>query len=601
LNADKPFDQFVVEQLAGDELLSPPYAHLDGPSAEILAATGFLRTAPDGTGEGGVDQATARNDVVAETIKIVSTAFLGLTVGCAQCHDHRYDPISQEDYYRLRALFEPALDPNNWKKPAARLVSLWSQQEEEQAAQVDAEIREIEGRRVAELDGIVAEIFEREVAALDLELQGAARFAKATPEADRTPEQQQLLKEYPSLNVDRGSAYLYEQQRLKDFNKKYEDQNAQTKARRPPEQMLACLFETPGQIPPTAVFYRGNPSQPKQEVSPGELGILAGQVAEIPSDDPALPTSGRRLAFARSLTSGRHPLLARVIVNRVWMHHFGKGLVASPGDFGKLGQPPTHPELLDYLADEFVHSGWSLKSLHRLILTSHCWRQSSLRSEERETADPDNRMLGRMNVRRLEAEAIRDAMLDVSGTRCGKMYGPAVGVAPDEVGQIVVGAGMRDGNGIFIGTADGMGGEPFRRSVYVEVRRSMPLGVLEPFDVAATTPNCELRTTSTSPVQSLLLMNGSFVRSQAASLARRAASEAGDDLEGQVERAWRLAFGSRPSEAETAAGAAYVQSQKARYEASTAEKKEHDPTPAERALASYCQALLSSNRFLYVD
>lgn len=174
-NADKPLDQFVVEQLAGDELLTPPYASLNPEDADRLIATGFLRMAPDGTGDAGVDQNAARNDVIAETIKIVASSLLGISVGCAQCHNHRYDAVSQQDYYRLRAVFEPALDFKNWRPPAARLVTLWSTAEHEQAAKVDAQLREVEGQRVAELNQIVADIFDKEVAKLPDEQQQIGR------------------------------------------------------------------------------------------------------------------------------------------------------------------------------------------------------------------------------------------------------------------------------------------------------------------------------------------------------------------------------------------------------------------------------------------
>jgi Protein of unknown function (DUF1549)/Protein of unknown function (DUF1553)/Planctomycete cytochrome C len=481
-NADKPFDQFIVEQLAGDELLTPPYANLAPEEVDRLTATGYLRMAPDGTADGGADQNAARNDVMAETIKIVSTSLLGLTVGCAQCHNHRYDPISQEDYYRFRAIFEPALDVKNWRTPGARLVSLWSEAEKAQAIDVDKELAEIAGKRTAEQDMIVQEIFDKEVAKLDEPRRELARAARKAPPAERTAEHQQLLKDHPSLNVDRGSAYLYEPQRIKDCNKKYDDMTAATKARRPAENFVACLTEVPGQVAATQLFFRGDFRQPRHEVVPGELSVLGAQSAAIPPKDEARPTTGRRLALARSLTSGKHPLVGRTLVNRIWMHHFGRGLVGTPGDLGFLGERPSHPELLDWLADEFVRTGWRLKGLHRLLVNSTAYRQSSLRSPALQQIDPENRLLARMSIRRLEAEAIRDAIVEISGCRSPKMFGPPVTVVPDDVGQIVLGTGMRDGNGILVGGPEALGGDQFRRSLYVQARRSMPLGMLEPFD-----------------------------------------------------------------------------------------------------------------------
>src|SRR5205085_8927168 len=221
-------------------------------------------------------------------------------------------------------------------------------------------------------------------------------------------------------------------------------------------------------------------------------GVLPLRVDKV----PGLPTTGRRLALARWLTDPRHPLTARVLVNRVWMHHFGKGLVGTPGDFGRLGERPTHPELLDWLASEFVASGWRMKKLHKLLVTSTGYRQSSRTTEAERRVDPDNRLLGRMSVRRLEAEAVRDGVLAVSGSLSLKMFGPAVPVRENDVGQVVVGKGTKD---LARGrtTAEALPeGEVHRRSVYVQVRRSQPLSVLEAFDGATAEPNCECRNSS---------------------------------------------------------------------------------------------------------
>ncbi len=602
LNADKPFDQFVVEQLAGDELLTPPYQNLSPNDTDRLVATGFLRMAPDGTGQGGVDQNVARNDVVAETIKIVSTSLLGLTIGCAQCHSHRYDPISQQDYFRFRAVFEPALDWKTWRDPPARLVNIWTPAEHELAAKVDFELREIEEKRVAELDGIVNEVFEKEVGKLAVERHELAREARKAAADKRTPEQLQIIKDHPSLNVDRGSVYLYEPQRMQEFNKKYEKINADSRAKRPADSFIACLTEVPGHKPPTNLFFRGDFNQPREAIAPGPLSILPDQ-AEIPDDDLQVPTTGRRLALARQLTNGRNPLVGRAIVNRVWMNHFGRGLVASPGDFGRLGERPSHPELLDWLVDEFLRTGWSLKSLHRLIVNSTAYRQSSIRTESLQARDPDNRLLGRMNVQRLETEAIRDALLEVSGVRTATMFGPASPVNPDDVGQIIVGKAIRDGNGILVAKLEDSP-EQFRRSVYVQVRRSMPLGVMEPFDIATVTPNCDRRSASTVAPQALLMMNNEIVVRFAERFAQRVITEVGDDPTAQVRRAWLLAFGRDADEPATAEAVAFLNAQRQHFTPPTEAAKPATPptlTPNQQALALLCQALMSSNQFLYVE
>jgi hypothetical protein len=219
LNADKPWNTFLVEQLAGDELLTPPYSNLSSGQADLLAATGFLRMAPDGTADGGVDQTAARNDVMAETIKIVSSSLLGLTVGCAQCHNHRYDPIPQADYYRFRAIFEPAYDVKSWRKPTERLVSLWSDETRQEATAIDADLKKLADERQAGMDKIVSAIFEAEVVKLPVEQWELARQARDATAKERTEEQKQLLKDHPSLNVSRGSAYLYERKRVDALNK----------------------------------------------------------------------------------------------------------------------------------------------------------------------------------------------------------------------------------------------------------------------------------------------------------------------------------------------------------------------------------------------
>jgi hypothetical protein len=588
-NADKPWNEFLVEQLAGDELLTPPYQNLSSEQADQLMATGFLRMCPDGTAAGGPDVVIARNDVVAETIKITSTSLLGLTVGCAQCHEHRYDPISQADYYRLRAIFEPAYDPANWRLPNARLVSLWSSETQNVAKSVDAELAEIGKKRTDELDAIVQETFERELQKLPADHQPLARAARDTAADKRTPEQKQLIKEYPFLNVDRGSVYLYLPDRLTGFNKKWDDLTAETKKKRPEDDYVMCLNEVPGQIPVTRRFAHGDLQQPREEIAPGELSVLEDPAAVIPPDDPALPTSGRRLAYAKWLTSGQHPLVARVLVNRFWMLHFGQGLVSTVGDFGLKGESPSHPELLDWLAADFMDNGWRLKRFHRMVLNSTAYRQVSVRRPEQDAIDSDNRLLGRMNVRRLDAEVIRDAILSVAGKLVLKQFGKPVPVSPDEVGQIVVAVDTRDSAGRPSGKVESLGEDEFRRSIYVQVRRSMPLGVLDPFDLPRMTPNCERRTSSTAAPQSLLMLNNPFVIQQSGFFAERLRAIS-PDVATQVTAAWRMAFGKRPTEAELQDAAAFL----------TASQT----TGAEEnslALQHFCHALLSSSSFLYVD
>lgn len=609
-NSDKPFDQFVVEQLAGDELLPQSFENLSPADVDRLIATGLIRTAPDGAGDEGAEAIIARNDVAAENIKIVSGLVLGMTVGCAQCHDHRYDPISQVDYYKMRAIFEPVYDPNNWRHKSSRLVNLWGPAEREQSAAVDKELTEINKKRFEELDQKVAEVYEKEIGKLPEELHATARWIRASPDDKQTGEQKQFLKDHPSLNVNRGTVSLYIPGFDTEFNGRYAALDKAANAKRPPQDLVACATEPPGQIPKTHMFNRGDVRQPKQEILPGELSVLPGSQM-IAADDPALPTSGRRLAFARRLTDGKHPLLARTIVNRLWMHHFGRGIVASPGDFGQLGERPSHPELLDWLAAELVASGWSTKHIQRLIVTSAAYRQQSTRTGALEAVDPDNRLLGRAPVRRLEAEAIRDALIDVSGMEVSALYGPPSIVAPDDVGQIVIGTGERDGNGI-VQTQASDDRRRFRRSIYVQVRRSMPLGVMEPFDLPTMAPACDRRSASTAAPQSLLMMNNAFVVEISERMATRIASEVGDDVAAQAQRAWSLAYGRPISPEEQAAAVELIVTSRGTFERQLAEAVAaapadkppplaSEPPPGRRALALLCHALISSNRFLYVD
>ncbi|MFO0977154.1 MAG: PSD1 and planctomycete cytochrome C domain-containing protein [Planctomycetaceae bacterium] len=593
LNADKPFDQFLREQLAGDEMLTPPYENLSAEQADCLTATGFLRMAPDGTADGSVDQKVARNDVIAETLKTVSTSLLGLSVGCAQCHEHRYDPITQSDYYRLRALFEPAYDTDSWRNPNGRLISMWSAETRAAATAVDAELADVSKRRTEELDKIVAETFERELQKLPADQQPLARAARETAADKRTPEQQQLIKEFPFLNVDRGSVYLYLPDRLTGFNKKWDDLTEETKKKRPADDYVMCLTEVPGRIPKTHLFARGDHLQPRQEILPGDLTILATDGFQIAADDETLPTSGRRLSWAKRLTNGQHPLLARVLVNRFWMHHFGQGIVTTPADFGLKGDRPSHPELLDWLASEFMDKGWSLKHLHRLILNSAAWRQSSVRRPEHDAIDPDNRLLARMNVRRLEAEAVRDSILSISGQLNTKPYGKPAPVSPDDVGQIVIAIDTRDSAGRPTGKVEALNGEDLRRSIYVQVRRSMPLGVLEPFDLPRMTPNCERRVASTTASQSLLMMNNPFVVQHGDALSARIRA-ASSELRQQQALAWRLVFGHQAAESDLNAAAEFVA---AGVAAIGADK----PDASVRAMNDWCHALLCSSGFLYVE
>ena len=598
--ADKPYDQFITEQLAGDELAGPLTPNLTPQQIELLSATGFLRTAPDGTA-GGIEAKLAGNAVVSETLKVVSTSLLGLTVGCAQCHNHRYDPVPQSDYYRLRAIFEPALNVKAWRSPPQRLVSLYTDADRAAAAAIEEEAKKKEQAIEARVKELMQKVFEKELAKVPEEKREAVKAAALQPEKERTPEQVALLKEYPSV-ITRGALDLYDPAGFKEVQGKREEVK-KYRATKPPEAFLSILNEVPGQVPETHLFHRGDPDQPKQVTPPGELAILQSFVsAEIPAKNPALPTTGRRLAYAKHLTSGKHPLTSRVFVNRVWMLHFGRGIVATPGDFGFLGERPTHPQLLDWLASELPSTGWQVKKLHRLLMTSAAYRQSSRHVPAADAVDPDNRLLARMNVRRLEAEAVRDSILAAGDQLNLRQFGAPVPVMEDEDGQVVVGIENLNGENR-PGPVLPMHGEDLRRSIYVQVRRSRPLAVLDMFDLPALDPNCTARTPSTVAPQSLLLMNSDFVLGGSESLANRLTRDAGADSAAKIRLAWQLIYGRLPTDAESAAAQKFLAEQTVRLteSAKAITDPKLKPNPEAVAWTTLCQALLSSNEFLYVD
>jgi hypothetical protein len=508
LNADKPLNQFLIEQLAGDELVAQPWKNLSAQQIELLTATGFLRTAVDGT-NGAAVPAEAANLVVADTLKIVSTSLLGLSVGCAQCHDHRYDPISQADYFRLRAVFEPALDPAHWRGPAQRLVSLYTDADRAKAAQVETESAALQQAHSAKAKEFLLAALEKELLKFPEEQRNALRDAYNTASDKRNDEQKKLLATNPSVNLNPGNLYQYNQASADEL-KKDAEKIAAKRAEKPVEDFLSVLNEVPGVLPTTHLFHRGDYRQPLQAVEAGDLTIAApeGKRLELPAKDTALATSGRRLAYAKHLTSGQHPLLGRVLANRIWMHHFGRGIVDTPGDFGFLGSRPSHPELLDYLALQLPAQGWSLKQLHKQIMFSTAYRQSSQRNAAQQAVDDENRLLGHFPVQRLDAEIIRDRILAACGRLDRTQFGPAVAVSEDFAGQVMP------------------AGDSARRSIYLQMRRTKPVSFLTTFDAPVMTVNCEKRVTSTSSPQSLMLMNSEFVLAQAGAMAVRVRSDA---------------------------------------------------------------------------
>jgi hypothetical protein len=538
-NADRPLDQIVREQLAGDELAGERRgSEADPTTIDLLIATHFLRNGQDGTGEsdGNPDEVRADKYAVLEgATHIIGSSLLGLTLQCAKCHDHKFEPVTQREYYQFQAILYPALNLEHWLKPNDRVV--------------------IAGPR----DELTRwQIHEKVV---DAQIEALERYLGSGTNATKTKDA------------------------LERVIKAVNDQRLPNPCR---IAWVGDVSATPSEIP---IFVRGNLATPGPKVGPGVLGVLTdpeNQFAPAPPFQGSSST-GRRLALVRWLTRpGSRPsaLLARVLANRIWQHHFGSGLVATSDNLGHTGSPPTHPELLEWLASELVHSEWSAKSLHRLIVTSRVYRQSSSSRPDAVQIDPDNRLLSRYPLRRLDAEAMRDSILAITGELADRHGGPYVPTHRDDSGEVVVSD-----------TADGA----TRRSVYLQQRRTEITSLLELFDAPSIVTTCTRRVTSTIPLQSLSLMNSDFMVTQAGKFASRLEHDCkpcpdGDaDHNAYIDRAFLLAIGRSPTHDERASACRFVVTQPSRYPGLPESESRH------RALADFCQMLLASNAFLYVN
>ena len=479
--------------------------------------------------------------------------------------------------YRLRATFEPALDPSHWRRPGQRLVSLSTDADRARAAVVEAAAARLRATLAEATAKHVHAAFLAELAKFPADQRDKLRAAFDTPADKRTAEQRKLVETNPKLSISAGVLYQYNKKaadELEAMDKKV----AAKLAEKPVEDFIAVLDEVSGVLPVTRVFHRGDHRQPRGEVNPGDLTITApdGKRFELPTKAASATSSGRRLAYAKYLTSGTHPLLGRVLANRVWLDHFGQGIVETPGEFGKLDRLPSQPELLDWLATELPARGWSLKAIHRLVMTSTVYRQSSRRDPAKDRADTSNALFGRYPAHRLEAEAIRDRLLATSGRLDLRMGGPPVPAAPDAVGQVVTPP------------------DAPRRSLYLQQRRSQPVAFLATFDAPAGELNCDRRAASNSAPQALMLMNSEFLTGCAADFAKRVCGGA-KALDDRVALAWRLAYQRVPTPAERSLVTSFWNGQVDRLR--LARVKDPELT----AWADVCQQLLSSNEVLYVD
>ena len=463
-NADKPLDQIVREQLAGDELSGyKPGVEVTSTIIDQLSATHFLRNGQDGTGESDGNPDEVRADKIAVldgTIQIIGSSLLGLTLQCARCHDHKFEPVTQKEYYQLHAILAPAFRFDKWIKPNDRII-------------------EAAPRSIVERWQAHERLIDAEIASLTKQL---GPGPKDSP-AEKAAKQKSLGKMIKAAN-----------------------------ARRQPHPGRIAWVADLGPEPVTApLLIRGNPSTPGPLLGPGVPGFLtdADNPYEVRPPAPGARSTGQRLALARWLTRpGSRPaaLLARVLANRIWQHHFGTGLAATSDNLGYTGSPPLHPALLEYLAAELVRSGWSARALHRQILNSAVWRQSSEPRPQAQAIDPDNRLLAHFPLRRLDAEAVRDAMLMASGELDELGGGPSAPTQRTDAGEVVpveaAGSGLR-------------------RSVYLQQRRTQVTSLLEVFDAPSMVTTCTRRPQATIPLQSLSLLNSEFVVARAAALAIR--------------------------------------------------------------------------------
>ena len=566
-NEDKPYDRFILEQLAGDEI--PGY------HPEAIIATGFYRLGI--WDDEPADPEQALYDHYDDIVTTVGQAFLGMTINCARCHEHKADPIPQADYYRLLAFFRE-IRPFSQTRDVRSPNNLTDISPPEVRAQYEAEQK----RRQDRLEQIRQRLTEIENAAIR---QLPAEDQRAAEGPDRPKVVAKIIPRLPEAQKQEYDALRKERVELE--------------RRRSPEGQAWALSVNNCWVPPppTHVLVRGSPHAKGKEVTPGFPQLFGQPDPVIPPPPPGSKTSGRRTVLARWIASPKHPLTARVWVNRIWQYHFGRGLVPSANDFGKLGEPPSHPELLDWLAAELVQptspspdrpwavrgAPWTIKRLHKLIMMSQVYQLSSRGDPENLHRDPANVYLWRFNMRRLTGEEIRDSMLAVSGQLNRQMYGPSVyPPLPAEVlaGQSVPGQGW----------PTSPPEQANRRSIYVHVKRSLRVPILVGFDQPDPDSSCPVRYVTTVPTQALGLLNGAFAQEQAAALARRLQQEVPNDLPAQIRRAIRLTTGRQPTSQEVQDDLRFLQR--------LMEEHKLDPTTA---LSRYCLLCLNTNEFIYID
>jgi hypothetical protein len=622
LNADKAYDQFLLEQIAGDELFDYKAIHEPTPvQLDYLVATGFLRMTPDRTHEHDANFVPTRLETVADSVEMLSSSVMGLTMGCARCHSHKFDPIPQRDYYRFSAILRTAYDPYDWlipnkllggtqkQEPPERYLTIVPEKERREVetynAPIQAEIAKLE-HSLKELSRPWEEkVLEENLSRLPAEVRADVRKAFETPQEKRTPLQMDLLEKYkPSVAVTQQDL----KERFKGFKEQAEKLSKvieQTKNRLRPQPRIRALFDMGGEPTPTRILLRGDPANPGQRVEAGVPSVLREGIAPYQVIKPlwTTGTSGYRLALARWLIQPNHPLTSRVIVNRIWQQHFENGIVVTPENFGHLGAKPTHPELLDWLATEFVQQKWSIKTLHKVILTSSVYRQSSrFNPAALSERDPDNALLSRFPMRRMDGDQIRDSILKVSGRLDLTPFGPPEGVEVTAEGEVLSKA-MPSACGGSVCLVPAVQSE-VRRSIYTLVRRETPLTLLEVFDAPQLQPNCLKRGYSTVATQALQLLNGNLIRESARYFAGRTIDLVSYNVEKQVELVYLAALSRPPTEQEISQGVEAVQTFTQQWLEQLQKEVPAEPRQTKAqwlGLASFCHIILNSPDFIYID
>lgn len=571
-NDDLPYDRFIRQQLAGDEL------EPDNPDA--LVATGLLRLHPEESN--GANYRMIRQEILDDLTDVFGAAFLGLTVGCARCHDHKFDPLTQKDYYRLQAFFAPISQHDDLSAVSAAEYRRYRRQ----LAAWETKTASIRGEMDALLRPMGKVVFEESVVVFDPDTQKALR----TAEEERTPLQRQLAH-LASKQIERSLSRMH--RRLSPAQRqRYEALKTMLAWFDPlkptPLPTAMAVTDVGSTAPPTHRLAHGNYRQPRELLEPGFPAFLERKsepppVVRVPGSS-GRATTGRRSALALWLTRPDHPLTARVVVNRIWQHYFGKGIVATPNDFGEMGGKPSHPELLDFLARDLIDHGWKPKRLHRLIVMSATYRQAS--PPEKNPAedagrnrDPGNHLLWHARARRRDAEAIRDTILQASGQLNLRMYG--LSALPRLPGPLEA---SRYG-----WYASAKPEDRFRRSIYVYTPRNLQIPLFSVFDAPDRVNSCPTRVTTTTAPQALTLLNGRFALEQARYMGERL--ETGD-RGSLIVRAYRAALGRNPRAAELSAAREFLARQ---------EKTIGGASAAREAAIDFCHALLNASEFLYLE